>query len=150
MPCLGDLVGFVRYFGIALAGVLLDWTVFALIIHLTDLAIAAQATSRAAGAVLAFWGFRRHVFLVSHQQAWAGEVKRFCIALFVAYLASMGLLWGFSLGLPLWAAKLATDGTTFVANWFVMRHYVFRDGAKEGGADGGSTQRDIDRHLGMS
>ncbi len=121
------IIQFGRYFSVAAAGVLMDWAIFALLAAGGCPPAAAQSISRASAAILAFYGFRRMVFAIGGEDAEIqGQTVRFLVAVIVVWVVSIGSVWCLSQVMPLWLAKGITDGSTFLANWFVMKFFVFR------------------------
>lgn len=127
------------YFGGAVAGLALDWCAWSAVLLLTGQPLLSQGIGKGAGAVLAFFLYRR-VFKGDkvRQQILPkpshGQARRFFQAVLAGWCVSMCL---FSICIYLSGqqypvmCKVVTDGMTFVLNWFVMKSYVFPVHARE-------------------
>jgi putative flippase GtrA len=120
---------FVKYVTVAVLSAISDWVVFAALFAAFGSPLAAQATSRIAGAIVSFgvnkyWSFQSP----QHKRA-LGEAWRFLVLFLASYALSLtlfsALTWS---GLTPYLAKLATDTICFFFNFLVMRWWVYRRG----------------------
>ena len=119
-----------RYAACAGASFAADWGAWAVLWHVSGDAIAAQSASRLVGALVAFTLYRRVAFRAPGGPAAAHGV-RFAAAAAASWALSVALvgLLGWILPAPL--AKAAADGTTFCANYAMMRCFVFAPRRRE-------------------
>jgi putative flippase GtrA len=118
---------FAKYVTVALLSAASDWVVFATLFAAFGWTIMAQATSRIVGGLVSFginkyWSFQSYQHKQTLHEAW-----RFAVLFIASYGLSLSLfsaLTYFGTG-PYWA-KLITDTSCFLFNFFVMRLWVYR------------------------
>jgi putative flippase GtrA len=120
---------FVKYVTVAVLSAISDWVVFAALFAVFGSPLAAQATSRIAGAIVSF-GINKYWSFQSPQHKRAlSEGWRFLVLFMASYALSLtlfsALTWS---GLTPYLAKLATDTICFFFNFLVMRWWVYRRG----------------------
>lgn len=136
-----------RYFLGACMGLGTDWLAWVIAWRILGLPpLAAQCIGKAVGGVVAFHLYRTRVFTNESaiEDSSVGSIDskdkskdegrlqlwRFLVALAGGWCIGVGLFAAFSLVLHPLLAKVATDGITFVLNWFVMRGWVFKPSPK--------------------
>jgi len=119
---------FVKYVTVAVLSAISDWVVFAVLFAAFGSPLAAQATSRIAGAIVSFgnkyWSFESPQHKRALSEAW-----RFLVLFMASYALSLTLFSALTgSGVRPYLAKLATDTTCFFFNFLVMRWWVYRRG----------------------
>ncbi|MEQ8707537.1 MAG: GtrA family protein [Rhodospirillales bacterium] len=127
---------FSQYSGAAIGSAATDYLTFWLVLSLTGVPVLAQALARISGGILSFlinrkWSFRRDK---PDLVLWDGG--RFLALYGVSYALSIGLflLLTKQSGYAPLTAKIISDSTCFIFNFFAMKHFVFRT-AKAAGKD---------------
>ncbi|MTJ84001.1 MAG: GtrA family protein [Telmatospirillum sp.] len=119
---------FLRYCAAALASAAGDWLVFSALLSLAGLPdMAALMVARMAGGLVSFVVNRHWTFPDPARGRLSRQGRRFLLLYGLSYATAVGLfaLLSGGIGLPPYPAKLATDISCFVGNFFAMRLYVF-------------------------
>lgn len=119
-----NIYAFLKYFLGACTGLGADWLTWFIIIKTTSNPYLSQGIGRAVGACVAFYLFKHHVFQDADTDR--KQSIKFATVAGISWLISLGLT---TLGLMFLVpimAKIASDGITFLMNWFIMRFWVFK------------------------
>jgi len=119
-----------QYLAIGLLQLLLDWTVFVLLTAAGMPVAPGNLLGRIGGATLGFWLNGRFTFARGGERrhGW-GRFGRFALLWLLMTAASTWLvaLAAHGLGLQVaWLAKPLVEGALAVANFFLLRHVVYR------------------------
>ncbi len=119
-----------RYLAVGMTQLLLDWLVFVTATALGIPVAPGNLLGRASGAVLGFWLNGRYTFTGNGEarHGW-GRFARFLALWLLMTALSTWLVAGVAqhLGLQLaWLAKPAVEGALAAANFFLLRHLVYR------------------------
>lgn len=119
----GKIKHFLSYFLCAGAGVILDWCVWSILFKLTGNVALSQSVSRCASAFLGFYLSRNVVF--KHVDKHHSQIIKYFLAVIFAWCLSLTVVTTLSHCMSPWFAKIISDGTTFVVNYWIMKYYVF-------------------------
>lgn len=117
----------VSYCFVAVLSLAADWLAFVAGHSLGAHPVAAQAIARCVGGVVSFAINRKLSFGHSEGHGLSRESRRFLVLYCASYVLSIGTLTFFIsvLDVPVYFAKILSDGTCFLFNFLGMRSYVF-------------------------
>jgi putative flippase GtrA len=129
-------IEFLKYVTVAVLAAASDWAVFTALLSILGVPIAAQATSRIVGGLVSFGINKYWSFESGQSDRTLIEARRFIVLFVMSYLLSLSLFSSMSFsGLGPYWAKLITDASCFVFNFFMMRFWVYRPERDAGRAE---------------
>lgn len=126
------IIKFTKFSLVAVGSALVDWATFTTL-HLVGLnPILSQGVGRLSGGVFSFVCNRYWSFNSKSSNLLSRQGRRFLILYVVSYTLAIALYWLLysQIKIEVFGAKIITDCTLFVFNFFVMNFYVYdpRDG----------------------
>ena len=123
-----NLREFFKYFGGALSGLIVDWFITLFTFWISGSPILAQSSGKALGGVFAFFIYKHKVFKKDYfcSNSYRQSLK-FIISVIFGFIVSViafKILISFSV--PWVISKIISDGITFILNYFVVKHWVFK------------------------
>ena len=119
---------FSAYSSVAILSAIADWIVFVVLFQILGATVLfAQGTARMVGGMVSFASNRSWSFREQMGHGLYREAGRFLILYAASYALSLAAIFTYMeiIGMPVYVAKIAADGTCFLFNFAGMRAYVF-------------------------